>query len=283
MSKIQYDKKQLPQVIVLAVLSVGLFSYFAYRIITPPPSEAGPAPTPAKTVAVAPAAASGVAPVGATQVASAGVGPADVVDPNTVPVIDSPPMPGMHDPFIAPAFTADPSAIKATDPRVVVPPTVSALPPPTRIAKMPSFSTIAPLPTAPPLPGGLKGAAPAPIVKAPDVDPGPAGWVVTGVLGSDDDPGGRIACLRNGELHRFVRAGGSIDGDFQVVSINRDSVVLRKAEKVYRLNLGNQLMPAHSSMPNSAPSGTSLPVPAAADKTVPAVSPHKHGIINPFA
>jgi hypothetical protein len=209
-------------------------------------------------------------------------------DPSAVPVIDSPPAPGIHDPFIPPAITVDPSEVRPGDTANGLPPSVKPLPAPTRIAKMPSFTPIAPLPSAPPLPpGGLSGfksvtASPLPSPTKPVADPGPAGWVVTGVLGADDNPGGRIACLRNGDIHRFVRAGASIDGDFQVVSINRDSVVLRKAERVYRLMLGTSIQPANSSTP-SAPAGSTLSLPAAADKTVPAVILRKRGLVGASA
>ena len=255
MSKIQFDKKQLPQVIVLGIMCAGLFGYFAFKMITPPPSEAAPQPAaPAASASASPASTT-AAPAAATPVALASV-------------IDTPPSPNMHDPFVPASFASAPPAPKLQT-ASAAPAPLPAAPP---LPKLPAFPQIQPLPAPP-----SRQVAPWPkfsnvLSQAPTAprDLGPEGWTVTGVLGSDSDPAGRIACLRNGDLHKFVKAGGSIDGDFQVISINRDSVVLGRDNHKYRLSLGQSVSPQHAPAPNTG--GTQVaPLASPAQKLAPAI------------
>jgi hypothetical protein len=252
-SKIQYDKKQLPQVIVLGVLSLGLFGYFGFRMLTPPPSEAAPQGTKAALTAKAETTATATVAAASTDAAAPVAG-----------VIDAPPVANVRDPFVAPVNDLAPLPV-ATNP------TSPAAPPPLpvvrNVASLPAFNTIKPLPTArvpsaPPLNNFNNVNA---LPSAPPVDLGPSGWTVTGVIGDDTDPSSRIACMRNGDLHRYVRSGGTVDGDFQVVSVNRDGVVLRRSGHVYRLRIGQTV---------GAPTAGTQALPAAtpSDKPSPGVS-----------
>ena len=60
-------------------------------------------------------------------------------------------------------------------------------------------------------------------------------WTVTGVLQGD---GGQVAILRSGEVRQFAHRGDLVGGDFRVVDVTRDSVVLRHGSARYTLPLG---------------------------------------------
>ena len=95
MSGLNYDKKQLPQVIGLGVLSAGLFAYFGLKMITPPPTQAAAAP--ASTITAA-------APIaGAAKLATA----AGALDPDVAALLGAAaPSDTMRDPFAAPSLIA---------------------------------------------------------------------------------------------------------------------------------------------------------------------------------
>ena len=122
MSKIVFDKKQLPQIILLGTLSAGLFGFFGLRLLTPPPTQAAapPIPVPGAATAAAPGAVAGVDP-------SAFIGAGAPTD-------------GMRDPFI-PGLTAAPPA-----PVQVASASMGSAPP---IPGLPGAGDVRPLPAAP--------------------------------------------------------------------------------------------------------------------------------------
>ncbi len=208
------DKKQIPQVVMLAVLALGLFGYFAKTLLMPGPVSAKAAvPAPA-----AAAAALGAKPAPGTAVPG---------------VAAAPPMPSatMRDPF-APAITASSnSAAPMQAARAAAPPaprlaSLRALPPA-------GFS----IPAAPPLPFPAAAAPPAygrPTASLPPLPAAPS-WTVTGVLQSGAE---HIAILRSGETRRFVKQGDYVDDQFQVAQVTRSFVVLRAGRSAFTLPLG---------------------------------------------
>ena len=232
MSGLVYDKKQLPQIIGLAVLSVGLFGYFAFKMFTPPPSQAA-------------------APV-ATQSTSAATGPGtgasgpdsetSLTNPDVTTLIGaSAPNNGMRDPFATPAtFAAPPPAPAAAKPQ------------PAGIPGIPGLADVQPLP-----------AGPAP--EATNV------WSVTGVIRSDDNPDAAIAIFRSGDERRYVHLGGMVDDKTRLVGIDRGGVTISRDNVHTRLPLGPSVSspagapgPAAPSRPDSSPV---VAVPALPDLT----------------
>ena len=246
MSKFQYDKKQLPQVIVLGVLAAGTFGYFGVKLLVPPQTEA--APGKAATAAGSGAAgAASAALTGSQQVASASMQ-------------DAPPASSMRDPFIAPVNGVDPNATPvaalpkpAPLPAVVKSERVSALPPP------PSFAPLMPVPistpkfVAPGHPTQMARGPQSPLgLPSAQVNAAPA-WTVTGVLGSGGDPANCVAIMRLGDQRRFVRPGSTVDGVYKVVSITREGVTLSRDGKTFHIMLGSPSAPKHVPTPNGVP------------------------------
>lgn len=224
------DKKQIPQVIILAVLACAVFGWFAFRMITPTPAAAH---SPAATVAAVP------------EAGASGSDPATPSDPATVPAAAVPPGPGLRDPFVqaisgkstpAPAPAAPASApapaskggkavrVAALTPAVPPAPPLPLSAVPVQVHGTPSLSTGRPTVTPPP----------------PVVIPPPA-WTVTGVLASGSE---HVAILRSGDARRFVRKGDAVDGLFVVAAVTSDSVVLRHGTSRFTLPLGGA---AHTS------------------------------------
>jgi len=93
-----------------------------------------------------------------------------------------------------------------------------------------------------PAPGGNDAPPPAvgptapvaPMPAAPSAPSAPS-WTVTGVLQSSGED---IAILRNGDERRIVRAGDMVDGEFRIVDVTRQHVILRHGANRYTLPLG---------------------------------------------
>ena len=221
-NKFQYDKKQLPQVIALAVVSVCLFGYFAWRMIAPPPTAAA-APVPTKTAA---ALSSAAAQTQATTTAS------EVQ-------IDAP-GPGMRDPFLAPAGPA-PAVVKVASgpPPPVLPPVMPSATSVQPLSPMTSTSVSAPQPPSPP-------AAPS--------------WQVTGVVIDDASSADHVAILRDGDQRRYVRPGAIVDGGYRVESVDPNGVTLTLGSASFRLPLGSASTAAKPRIPamNGADTGTTI-------------------------
>ena len=211
------DKKQIPQVVMLAILALGLFGYFAKTLLMPGPVSA-------KAAVLAPA----------TAAAALGAKPA----PGTaVPGVAAvPPMPSatMRDPF-APAITA--SSNSAAPMQAALAARAAAAPAP----RLASLRALPPagfsIPAAPPLPFPAAAAPPVygrPTASLPPLPVVPS-WTVTGVLQSGAE---HIAILRSGETRRFVKQGDYVDDQFQVAQVTRSFVVLRAGRSAFTLPLG---------------------------------------------
>ena len=280
------DKKQLPQLIALGVLTAGAGTYAAVHFAAPGPASAQTHPAAAVVSAPAPGAAvkpgdpkpgdpkpGAAVPVG-TAGAPAPAGTVAMLDPSAAP----PPVPGMRDPFAV--GYSDPAA---AGPGAAHAPALPALAPGKQMASVGKLSPmpITPvsafsLPSAPALPGASRGqtlpglpvgpsvpALPASITPAP----APPTWTVTGVLAG---AGGKVAILRSGEARRIVRSGDFVDSTYRVTAVSRTAVILRHGPLVYQIKLGGDKAGAAvapsalpASFPSSAPPKQSVPIPAA--------------------
>lgn len=248
MAKVQFDKKQMPAVLAMGVLSAGLFGFFVWKMTSPPPLDAAPKPgTP-----VATAAATKPDALAASTTASANPN-----SPASSPTLD------LRDPFV-PAITDDsgmPSkpfqvaSSQTTEPGEV--PTVPGLPP--------VAGDVHPL--APPSGSAfLKGA-----------DAGPkADWTVTGVISEPTDPRNRVAILRAGEVRRFVRLGDMVDSDVRLVGVSRAGVTLSAGGHVFHLPLGGgdtkKAKPAAGAAGGAAQTQLVPTVPLVPNSTAPAAA-----------
>lgn len=214
------EKKQIPQVVVLAVLALGLFGYFAKTLLMPGPVSAKAA-----------------VPAPATAVTALGAKPA----PGTaVPGVAAvPPMPSatMRDPF-APAITASSNSAAPMQAALAARAAVHAAAPAPRLASLRALPAAGfSIPAAPPLPFPAAAAPPVygrPTASLPPLPAAPS-WTVTGVLQSGAE---HIAILRSGETRRFVKQGDYVDDQFQVAQVTRSFVVLRAGRSAFTLSLG---------------------------------------------
>ena len=65
--------------------------------------------------------------------------------------------------------------------------------------------------------------------------PAAPSWTVTGVL---QGGGEQIAILRSGEVRQFAHRGDVVGGNFRVVDVTRNYVILRHGTVRYTLPLG---------------------------------------------
>lgn len=227
------DKKQVPQVIILAVLACAVFGWFAYRMIKPTPASASSqAAAASMTVASAPASDGAASPAA----------PAD----QSAPVV--PPGPGLRDPFVQ-AISSTPASVPAPAKAPAVPaaPAVSALKP-VKVASLPPLVPVVPALPSSAASNGVRETPPAPAAApAPVVIPPPA-WTVTGVLASGNE---HVAILRSGEARRFVKKGDALDGLFKVIAVTSDTVILRHGSSHYVLPLGGGKAAAPAAAPVS--------------------------------
>ena len=259
------DKKQLPQIIALGILTAGAGTYAAVRL-------AAPGPVSAQTHSAAVAPVSAVKP-GDPRLSSTKPGmavPAGIVAATSTSDAP-PPAPGMRDPFAVgySDTAAGPGSVPST-------PALPALMPGKQVAAVGRLSPMpispAPmfgLPSAPPLPGGNHGQALPGLPLGPSAPavsitaaPAPPAWIVTGVLAGAD---GKVAILRSGDARRIVRSGDFVDGTYRVTAVSRTAVILRHGLAVYQIKLGGtkatpSVIPA--SLPFSQPKPP-MPVPSA--------------------
>jgi len=229
MSKVQFyfDKKQLPQVIGLGLLSAGMFGYFSVKILTPPPPEAAAAAT-VNTATVKDIPVMSPAEIEVASLTN-GTAPSPVMhDPFTpLPTPSSPPVPALN-PLPKPAAFDD---------------TLGHLNP---LQPMPSDGEIRP----------LSGLSPAPFA-APPVIP-TTKWVVTGVIVG---PGSRpeLAVLRDGDARRIVALGSMVDDQFRLVGISREGATLRAEGHNIQLKLGGDEPADNGISTGSSSTGLGLP------------------------
>ena len=248
------DKKQMPQVIGLGVVSCGMFGYFAVKMMAPTASAAPPPPAKKADVTVAAAANTpGAGPVPGTTAASGTAPATDAATPDAPP-----PTPGMRDPFI-------PAISDATAPTPPAPVKMQVA------SRVTSDSDALHLPAAPPLPSveavGDRALAPLPGASSPTASLAPMPvvlsappWTVTGVVRSGPE---EMVILRSGEARRIVRAGEMVDAHFRIADVTRDYVVLRHGAQSFTLPLGGpKIVPAAKRPP--APQGTEFSAPPAA-------------------
>ena len=283
------DKKQLPQFIVLGVLTAGVSGYTVFHFVSTGPVSAAPRPA-AAPVSPRPASLPGqatkpgdprfpAAPAGAAAPAAGTAAPAAGTAAPVVAAGDTgdapPPSPAMHDPFAI--GYVDPGTLPAAALTAALPKAASGK----QIAALPALSPLPiGLPTAPPLPGGsfsggsfsggsfsgssvkslvLPAAPAAPALPVAPARPDPPKWTVTGVLMG---AGGEVAILRSGDARRIVRAGDFVDGVYRVTGVSRTAVQLRHGKSVYHLVLGGANPAAGAPVP-AAP----ISAPAAAPQT----------------
>lgn len=263
------DQKQKMQVVVLGVLAVGLFGYFAMQMVKVTPAAAKtqtastPAParvsTPSKAAAAAPAVPGKPGAATSTTVADA----AQIMAPPPAPNMRDPFIPGLADEASIEAYqkslqtakqSPDAPSVKNADWNKPVAPFVAPLPKPgDGLMTHPADLSVAPLPQ--------------PVAAAP-------AWTVTGVV--DGGGGGSIAILRNGDARRMVRAGDMVD-NFRVVEIGRSNVVFAADGKRYTLPLGGARPPAPpapgTTVPTESTQGTAAMPAASTTMPSPTVPP----------
>jgi hypothetical protein len=242
MSKVKFyfDKKQMPQIVALSVLSIGMLGYFSLRMLTPP--------LPEKAVA------------GARKTSAVGKNPiideaqlelASLTDGNA-PSLD------MRDPFIsaAPPATSAPANNSTTTFTTSLNQTRQTL---GVLQPLPFSSAIRPLTgLTPGSPSFSAVSGVAPVVS----------WSVTGVL-TGPDSSSRIAILRNGDARRFVPLGDMVDDQYRLIGIDRFGVTLAQGKNRVRLRLGENV---------AKPTGAA-PAPIPAETTGNAVQPSAAGLV----
>jgi hypothetical protein len=227
MSGLVYDKKQLPQVIGLGVLSAGLLGYFGLKMITPPPTQAA---APATSGQSSTSTASG-----------ASVGSAASNQDSSVPVVTaligaSAPSDTMRDPFTPPTLPAAvPSGAtqNGTTPNGSAPKAGAGA-----VPGLPNLGQVQPLP-----------------VRSAVSDP--TAWAVTGIIRSDRDPDASLAIFRSGTERRYVRLGSMVDESTRLIEIDRGGVTVSRNNDHIRLTLG--IAPAPPAPAAPAPSSPGFP------------------------
>jgi hypothetical protein len=222
-----FDKKQVPQLVGMGVLAAGLFGYFTWRVITPPPAERVQA---AVKIAVA-------------KVVNPGDDELAELTGGFAPTL------AMRDPFISviqPEIT--PAALPAQPVHSPNAPfnekALGSIPP------LPYSNEVRPL--AGLSPNGIPSAT-APLPTGPTTPP----WSVTGIL-SGPGPGNQIAVLRDGDARRFVPLGGMVDSQFRLIGVDRYGVTLKNGSQRFRITLGSAKSKSASSA-TPAPDSGSVP------------------------
>ena len=265
----QLDKKQLPQIIALGVLTAGAGTYAAVHF-------AAPGPASAQTHPAATALLGSIAKPGDPKTAD--LKPADpkagmAAPAGTIAASDTgnapPPAPGMRDPFavgyVDPGTKPGAPALPALIPGKQVAAVGKLNPVPVNPSPLFGFPAAPPLPSTSrgqSLPGLPIGPSAPMLPSSPAAAPAPPAWTVTGVLAGAD---GKVAILRSGEARRIVRSGDFVDSTYRVTAVSRTAVTLRHGPLVYQIKLGGT-QAAPSIMPVSLPVSQpkpQAPVPAA--------------------
>ncbi len=213
------DQKQMPQVIVLGVLCVGVLGYGVMQAVG---GEKKPAPAAEQASATS-------EPAGATSTtpeAEAGV------------QITQTGAPGLQLPG---TFNPDPFRPLKTGKPVATPPPAPApapAPAPTRTARLPKWPTFEGLPSL----GGNEGLPPAqPSVITPAPPPGPVRptVVLTGVIDVEDGDDMALAVL-DGKDRRILQVGDVVANNYRVKKIAMDGILLINGTDKYFVTLGKK-------------------------------------------
>jgi hypothetical protein len=242
MSKLQfqYNKKQIPQIVGLAVLSTGMLGYFSLKMITPPPPERAVAAV--KMIAKSKATDLTLTSTD-VQMAMLTNGP--------------PPSPTMQDPFLPSTAATTAANTSVGKPQINI-----------ASAGLPTFqhagSTSTPyLGLIKPL-AGLGHAAPGQALV-----PIPVAWTVTGVLNASSG-GKNIAVLRSGAERRFVALGGMVDDQCRLIGVDRFGVTLMEGKSRVRLVLGGDKKAAAPDALAAQPAVQTVSAPASTPATLSA-------------
>jgi hypothetical protein len=231
MASVTFDKKQLPQVVALGVLTLGIFGYFASKTLFAPATQASPVPPTGSTPGNA-------SIVGGSSSAGTFVSPAaSLPDPNAIPDPSSligadAPTNSMRDPFIPATPLSELTAPVAVLPKA---PSVTG----GQISDVPGLGQIKPLPL--PGSGGLPGLGNASGSQQAGAAPDTAAWQVTGIIQSDSDPSNAIAILRDASSRRYLRLGDQLDPETRMVGIDRNSVTLIRSGQRIQLNVSSTI------------------------------------------
>lgn len=225
------DQKQMPQVIVLGVLCVGVVGYGVMQAFggeQKPAKPAGEAAAAGAATAAAPDSPDAESGVQITQAGAAGLQLPGTFNP---------------DPF-RPLASGKAVAKSAPAP----PP---AAPAPTRMAKLPKWPTFQGLPSL----GGEGGLPPAqPSVITPAPPPGPVrpAVVLTGVIDVDDGDDMALAVL-DGKDRRILQVGDVVANNYRVKKIAMDGILLINGTDKYFVTLGKQDEAAAAAPIDTAP------------------------------
>ena len=242
---VNYDKKQLPQIAVLGTLSVGLFGYFAWKMITPPPIQAATVPTSSHAI----------------KSKTSAMAQADQSDP--LAMMDAAaPTSTMRDPFIAlvtnasaaqaAAAAAIPGDLSSQHGRMISGPKTGPLLPLSGISPLPPTNRIEPT-------LGQQQAGQSALLNEADKPQ----WTVTGIV-TGGDFGSHMAILRQGNSRRFVMLGEMVDDTYRLIGVDRNGVELQRGSQQFRIPLGaarKTQPPNASGIPGAAPtSGPIVPI-----------------------
>lgn len=229
------DKKDLPKLVALVVLSLCLFGFALSQFVATPTTNAA-------TKQAVPAAGGAAPGTPATALAKPEV---SLVE-NAFRLSDITVMTSGKDPFV-PNGPAAPRPLGAEGASRVV--TTAPAPAPAPAAPEPELRNLMGLPSAPPSAGGPPnwagprgaegelapmGKAVAPVV--PPIDTTPQ-YVVTGIVRGDTN----VAILRGGpggEERRFVRSGDSVGDGWKVAAVRSNGVEIYSGSRRITLRLG---------------------------------------------
>ncbi|HEU4752768.1 MAG TPA: hypothetical protein VFU47_06635 [Armatimonadota bacterium] len=208
------DSKQMPQVIVLGVLTAGVLGYGAFSFLS------GSSPNKAQAANIDPATGQLKAPAGGDPTPAASPQPAQAAQPDGAkPQMAQGGAPGLGvggvnpDPF-RPTVGSSPSGAPVAGPK---PPAAGS---PAPGPRLPSVDAGSPGPAVEPAgPSGV------PVETAPEPQkPARPALTVTGVL--DVDKGDDMALVQVGPEQRIVQVGDKLPNDYRVKRIALDGVLL---------------------------------------------------------
>ena len=262
MANVTFDKKQLPQVAALGTLSACMFSYFGFKMLVPPATQAAPAAPTAGTVTGGAAGASSSAGTSSSptdSTSSASGTSSDAVDPSAL-IGASAPSAMMRDPFAAAkaAPTSDKAKLGASGDSAP-----KALPSLAEAGAAQGGQKVDGSSALPSLAGASAGAPVTPALAAPQIVSPAAQWSVSGVICSDINPSLSLAIFRAGNVRRYVRVGEWLDNSTQLTSLDRAGVMLVRSGMRFRLALGAAPEASGAAqLQQQAPPAPMMPAPA---------------------